>query len=88
MANIKSAVKRIRKTLKQRARNRALRSRLGTSVKALRQAVADGDADAARELLPKTISIVDATASKGVIHRNAAARTKSRLSHAVATLGA
>ena len=86
MANTKSAEKRIRKTQKQRDRNRALSSKLRTAIKAQRQAIATGDAAAARELLPKTASIVDATARKGVIHRNAAARTNSRLAKAVSAL--
>ena len=63
----------------QRIKNRAARSRMRTAVKKLRAAVATGDATAAEELLPATIKIVDSTAQKGVIHRNTAARTKSRL---------
>ena len=86
MANIKSAEKRIRRSSRQRERNRMLRSRLKSAVKDLRQAVAAGDGDAAREKLPGTLSIVDSTARKGVIHANAAARTKSRLTRAVAAL--
>ena len=86
MANIRSAEKRIRKTRTQRERNRTSTSRMRTAVKTLRQAIADGDAAAARELLPKTASIVDSTARKGVIHANAAARTKSRLTRALAAL--
>lgn len=87
MANIKSAEKRIRKTARQRVRNRTLGSRLRTAVKTLRQKVAEGDAAAARELLPKTAAVIDSTARKGIIHKNAAARTKSRLTKAVTALG-
>lgn len=86
MANTKSAKKRIRKTEKQRDRNRSMRAKLRTAVKAQRQAISSGDAAAARELLPTTASIVDSTARKGVIHRNAAARTNSRLAKAVAAI--
>jgi small subunit ribosomal protein S20 len=86
MANTKSAEKRIRQNVKQRERNRAHRSRLRTAVKKLRTAVESGDADTARQLLPGTLSIVDATAQKKVIHSNTASRTKSRLSKAVAGL--
>ena len=86
MANIRSAVKRIRQSAKQRDRNRMLRTRMRSAVKTLRQTVADGDAEAARELLPKTLGVVDSTARKGVIHANAAARTKSRLTKAVTAL--
>ena len=86
MANIKSAEKRIRRTSQQRERNRALRSRMRSAVKDLRRAVAAGDAKTARELLGPALGIVDSTARKGVIHANAAARTKSRLTRAVAAL--
>ena len=86
MANIKSAEKRIRKTRTQRERNRTLSSRMRTAVKTLRKAIAEGDAAAAREMLPKTASILDSTARKGTIHANAAARTKSRLTRAVAAM--
>ena len=86
MANIKSAEKRIRTTSRQQERNRALRSRLRSAVRDLRQTVAAGDAKAAQELLPKTLDIVDSTARKGVIHANTASRTKSRLTRAVAAI--
>ena len=88
MANSESAKKRIRQTEKRRDRNRAHRSELRTEVKKLRQAVAGGDADRARELLPATLSIVDRSAKKGAIHKNAAARTKARLTRAVASVQA
>lgn len=86
MANSKSALKRIRQNEKLRDRNRSHRSRMRTAVKNLRQAVEAGDAEKARELLPGTLSVVNATAGKGVIHRNAAARTTSRLTRAVSSL--
>lgn len=88
MPNIKSAEKRVRKSRKQQERNKAARSRMRTAIKNLREAVDNGDADSARELLPKTTSIVDGTARKGVIHANAAARTNSRLAKAVNALEA
>ena len=86
MANIKSAEKRIEQSAKQRARNRAQRSRMRGAVREVRQAVEDGDQAKAQELLPETLSVVDVTARKKVIHANAAARTKSRLSRAVAKM--
>ncbi len=86
MANTKSAEKRNRQNEERRVRNRADRSRLRTAVKKLRTAVANGDAAAAKELLPGTLSIIDKTAKKGVIHDNTASRTKSRLAHQVAGL--
>ena len=86
MANTKSAEKRNRQNEQNRLRNRAHRSRLRTAIKKLRTAVASGDAGAAKELLPETLSIIDKTAQKGVIHDNAASRYKSRLAHQVASL--
>lgn len=87
MANTKSAEKRMRQSEIRRQRNRAHRTKMRTAVKNLRAAVAAGDAEAARELLPKTIGIVNHTAQRGVVHRNLAARTTSRLTKAVASLG-
>ena len=86
MANTKSAEKRHRQSLEQRERNRAHRSRLRTAIKKLRTAVASGDAETAQQILPETLSIIDKTAQKGVIHDNAAARYKSRLAQKVASL--
>jgi len=79
MANTKSAKKRAEKSAAQRIKNRTMRSRMRTAVKKLRAAVASGDDKRAQELLSLTIKVVDSTAQKGVIHRNTAARTKSRL---------
>ena len=84
MANHKSAEKRIRQTAVRTQRNRAHLSRFRSASKKLRSSIEGGDADTARQLLPETLSLVDHTAQKGVIHRNAAARTKSRLTRAVA----
>jgi small subunit ribosomal protein S20 len=88
MANTRSAQKRIRQSLKRRARNRTHRSAMRTAVKKLRTAVTEGRADDARALLGPTLSIVDATAQKGIIHGNVADRTKSRLTRAVSALQA
>lgn len=79
MANTKSAKKRAEKSAAQRIKNRTMRSRMRTAVKKLRAAVASGDEKKAQELLPLTIKVVDSSAQKGIIHRNTAARTKSRL---------
>lgn len=86
MANTKSAEKRIRQNAKERERNRGQRSSLRTAVKKLRGAIESGDAKQAGELLPQTLSILDSTAHKKVIHANTAARTKSRLTRSVAGL--
>jgi small subunit ribosomal protein S20 len=79
MANIKSAMKRIRQSEKRRVRNAAVRSTVRTAVKGTRTAIEGGQADQAREALYRTIQLLDKAATKGVIHRNAAARKKSRL---------
>lgn len=84
MANTKSADKRARQSVKRRDRNRATVSRLRTAVKKVRLAVENGDAAAAKAALPAALATVDASAGKGVIHRNTADRTKSRLTRAVA----
>jgi small subunit ribosomal protein S20 len=86
MANIKSAQKRIELSAKERSRNRSQKSRMRSAVRDLRQAVSDGDQAKAAELLVDTLKLVDSTAQKKVIHRNAAARTKSRLTRAVAQM--
>ena len=86
MANHKSAEKRIRQTAKREARNRHFRTRMRNAIKKLRLAVSEGDGDTARELLNPTLGLIDATAQKGVIHRNAAARYKSRLTRHVNAL--
>jgi small subunit ribosomal protein S20 len=75
MANIKSAEKRNRQATKKRARNKARVSRLRTAVKKYGQL----DAKKKTEAVPATHSEIDRALSKGVIHRNAAARYKSRL---------
>ena len=84
MAHSKSAKKRVRQNEEQRLRNRHHRSRLRSAIKKLRAAVAAGDQDASKEQLPRTIALLDRMAGRRVIHRNAAARTKSRLSRLVA----
>ena len=75
MANIKSAEKRIRQTAKRTVRNRAARTRLRSAVKKYRQA----EAAAKTGVLPETYSEIDRARRKGAIHKNAAARYKSRL---------
>jgi small subunit ribosomal protein S20 len=78
MPNHKSAEKRVRQNERRRVVNRSNRSRLRTAVKEFRASLTKGGKDAA-ELLPKTISEIDKAVQKGVLHRNAAARHKSRL---------
>jgi len=79
MANHKSATKEYRQSLARRQRNRLKRSRLRTAIKQFRAAVAEGDVERARGLLPETISLLDRTAKSRALHPNAADRHKSRL---------
>ena len=79
MPNHKSSEKRVRQNEKRRVVNRTNKGRLRTSIKKLRSALTEGDANAVQELLPATISTIDKAVQKGVLHRNAAARYKSRL---------
>src|SRR5262245_3589893 len=79
MANIKSAMKRIRTNEKRRVRNAAVRSSVRGAVKGARTAIEGGQAAQARDTLHRTIQLLDKAVTKGVIHRNAAARRKSRL---------
>jgi small subunit ribosomal protein S20 len=79
MPNHKSAEKRDRQNERRKAINIAGRSRLRTQIKKLRSALAEGDTSAAKTLLPETVSLIDKAARKGVLHQNAAARHKSRL---------
>ena len=79
MPNHKSAEKRVRQTERRRLINRSNRTRLRTSMKDLRAALNKADSTETAALLPKTISEIDKAVQKGVLHRNAAARHKSRL---------
>ena len=76
----KSALKANRQNVKRREHNRQLRSRLRTALKAIRASLDENDLDGAKAALTQTVSIVDKMATKGIIHRNTAARHKSRLS--------
>ena len=87
MANIKSQIKRNRQNLKKRARNRIFRGTARTSVKNAREVIETGKAKAATTAVAEAISVLDHTAQKGVIHKNNAARRKSRLMKQLAKLG-
>ena len=75
----KSVLKNIRQAEHRMQVNRANKSQLRTQVKRFRRALASGNLSQARQLLPETVSIIDRSVQKGILHRNAAARTKSRL---------
>ena len=79
MPNHKSAEKRMRQNEKRRVVNRTNRGRLRTAIKKLRAALTTGDAATVGALLPQTVSVIDKAVQKGVLHRNAAARHKARL---------
>ena len=83
MPNHKSSEKRVRQNEKRRVINKSNRTRLRTSLKKLRTALATGDAGQINTTLPGTISTIDKAVQKGVLHRNAAARHKSRLTKRV-----
>jgi small subunit ribosomal protein S20 len=86
MANHKSAEKRVRQNAKRNQINRSNRSRLRTQIKKLRTAVSSGDGQAGAEILASTVSLIDKAVNKGLIHRNTAARYKSRLTRRVAAI--
>ena len=79
MPNHKSAEKRVRQNERRRGVNRNNRTKLRTSIKKFRSALKAGDAGQVGTLLPQTVSEIDRAVQKGVLHRNAAARHKSRL---------
>ena len=83
MANHKSAEKRVRQTERRNEVNRRNRSRLRTQIKRLRAAIETGNVEEAKALLNETVSVIDKSIQKGVIHSNAAARYKSRLTASV-----
>ena len=87
MPNHKSAEKRMRQNEKRRQINRSNRSRLRTEIKRLRAAVDAGAKDGLTETYASAVSAIDKAVNKGVLHRNAAARYKSRLTARVNGLG-
>ena len=86
MANIKSAKKRVLVNQKKAERNKSIKSGVKTSIRKVEAAVAAKDKEAAVASLQNAISTIDKAATKGVYHKNTAARKVSRLSKAVNTL--
>ena len=80
MANIASARKRARQSEKHRQHNAALRSELRSAVRNVRKAIAAGDKKAAQDVFRRAAGTIDSIADKNIIHKNTAARHKSRLS--------
>lgn len=83
MANSPQARKRARQAIKRREHNISLRSKLRTAIKHVRKAIEAGDKSEAQSVFNQTVSTVDSIADKGIIHKNKAARQKSRLSAAI-----
>jgi len=87
LAHHKSAIKRIKQNAKKNARNRHVSSTLKTYIKRVREAVGAKDKSAAADALKAAIPVIDASASKGIIHNSNASRNVSRLTRLVNTLG-
>jgi small subunit ribosomal protein S20 len=77
--NIKSVVKDVKKSRQNHLRNISAKSALKTFVKKAKATIAAGDTAAIADSVSKTVSVIDKTAERGIIHKNAAARRKSRL---------
>lgn len=80
MANIKSALKRVKTTRIHASRNAANKSIMRTAIRRFESALEGGNTELAREKLQEFVKVVDKLTSKGLIHKNTAARKKSRLS--------
>ena len=88
MANSAQARKRARQAVKGRVHNASLRSRLRTAIKSVRKAIVGGDKSVAQSVFRSSMSTIDSIADKRIIHKNKAARHKSRLSAAVKAMAA
>jgi small subunit ribosomal protein S20 len=86
MPNIKSAIKRVKQSEKRRLQNASQKSALRTAVKAVETAVANNDIEKAKAALVYASKKLDTAASKGLIHKNAAANKKSKLAKKVNAL--
>ncbi|MEB3100723.1 30S ribosomal protein S20 [Ferviditalea candida] len=83
MPNIKSAIKRVKTNEKRRLQNASQKSALRTTVKSVETAIANNDLENAQKALQAAVKKLDKAATKGLIHKNAAARKKSRLAKKV-----
>lgn len=88
MANTKQTRKRARQNEKERLHNKHYRTRFRTAVKQVHQAIMSGDQSSARRIFQEAVSVIDRVASKGIIHKNKAARHKKRLSQQINTMAA
>jgi len=83
MANTKQARKRAEQSAAQNAHNTAQRSRLRSAIKAVRKSISEGDKKAAMDVFKASTSVIDRIADKKIVHKNTAARNKSRLAAAI-----
>ncbi|MCI0421540.1 MAG: 30S ribosomal protein S20 [Acidobacteria bacterium] len=83
MANHESAIKRNRQSQKRRTVNRSHAQRLRTQLKKIKLAIGAKNKEDVQKLLAPTLSLIDKSIQKGVLHKNAASRQKSRLMHGV-----
>jgi small subunit ribosomal protein S20 len=88
VANSPQARKRARQAEKRRAHNSSLRSLVRTVIKKVSAAINSGDANAAKTAYDNAVPVIDRMADKGIIHKNKAARHKSRLNSQVKALSA
>lgn len=88
MANIKSAIKRVKTNEKRRAHNASFKSAMRTAIKKFEAYVANNDVEQATAAFKVATKKIDKAASKGIIHKNAAARFKSRLAKKLNSLSA
>ena len=86
MPNIKSAKKRVLVIEKKTMQNKAIKSAMKTQIKKFLDAVNAGDKEAAAKLFPETVSVIDAAATKGVIHKNNANNRKAKLAKKLAAM--
>jgi small subunit ribosomal protein S20 len=87
MANTKQAAKRARQAVKARSQNMSQRSELRTAIKKVTAAISTGDKAAAEAVFKSSTSTIDSIADKKIIHKNKAARHKSRLAAAIKAIG-
>jgi small subunit ribosomal protein S20 len=88
MPIIKSSIKDLRRTERRAARNRAAQGKLRSTLKRARAAVAAGQTDAAQKAVAEALPVIDRAPGKGILHKNAAARHKSRLMRRLSKMSA
>jgi small subunit ribosomal protein S20 len=86
MANIKSARKRAHQAVGRRTHNMKLRTEVRTAIKNVKKAVAAGNKEGAVKMMLQSQRVIDRIVAKGILHRNAGNRHKSRLAHALKAL--